>query len=101
MKKLFVKDKQNRKRCFFFNKKYFLLKILIKNIFIFLLIKYNIFLFYKFFFKKSFFISINNRCNNSYNKKRFIKYSFYSRHIFLKLIQNGKVFGIQKLNYNK
>jgi ribosomal protein S14 len=43
--------------------------------------------------------SLSNRCQFSVNKKRLNKYTFLSRHIYLKLIRSGKITGTQKTSW--
>ena len=89
MKKLFVKDKNLR---FFFkniNTKYFILKSIIKNKNLFILVRYkSYFKLIKLIEQKSI-VKISNRCVESYNKKSFNKFTFFSRFIFFKVIKNG------------
>lgn len=96
MKKLFQKNrklkinfKNNHLTCF-------LLKSILKNCFIFNLLKFNAYLKLKHLVMLQ---STANKCVVSYNKKRYNKMSYYCRSIFLKKIQNGEIFGISKINW--
>lgn len=96
MKKLYRKDKKLRKNIKTINLKYFLLKLIITNKNIFLLLRYNAYIYLKSLLKNDFIVSTSNRCIISFNKKRFNKHTYFSRSIFLKKIQNGEVVGYQK-----
>lgn len=99
MKKLLEKDK---KRCFKVDKidqKHFILKSILKNSNFLFLIRWNAFLKLKLLAKNNSKVSITNRCLLTINKKRFNKYTTFSRHIFLKLIRSGYVSGLQKANW--
>ena len=41
-------------------------------------------------------VSLSNRCVLTINKKRFNKLTTFSRHIFLKLIRSGKIYGLKR-----
>jgi ribosomal protein S14 len=99
MKKLLEKDK---KRCLKINKidkKHFILKYIFKNSNFFFLIRWNAFLKLKILAKNNSKVSITNRCLYTVNKKRFNKFTTFSRHVFLKLIRSGYVSGLQKANW--
>jgi ribosomal protein S14 len=96
MKKLFRRDKVLRKNIKTINIKYFLLKLIITNKNIFILLRYNAYMFLKDMLKNNFIVSTSNRCVISYNKKRFNKQTFFSRSIFLKKIQHGEMVGYHK-----
>lgn len=96
MKKLYRKDLNLRQNISLINKKYFLLKLIVLNKNVFLLLRYNAYKLMNSFIKNSFTVSISNRCIISFNKKRFNKNTYFSRSIFLKKIQHGKVVGYQK-----
>jgi hypothetical protein len=89
MKKLLEKDKKLRKRIKTIEKKHFILKSIFKNFNFFTLVRWNAFLKLKTLSKKTS-ITLSNRCLYSINKKRFNKLTFFSRHVFLKLIRSGK-----------
>lgn len=96
MKKLYIKDKKLRKNLKIINKKYYLLKLIVLNKNIFLLLRLNACIFLKIYLKNNFNVSTSNRCVISYNKKRFNKYTYLSRSLFLKKIQHGEIVGYQK-----
>ena len=99
MKKLYNKDKKLRNLIKINNKKYFLLKSIIKNTFLFILMRYKAYLKLKYLFVFNSNISIINQCTITYNKKRFNKFSSFSRYIFFKKIQNGEIYRILNINW--
>lgn len=82
-----------------YNKIYFLLKSIIKNTLLFLLLRYKAYLKLKFLFAINSNMKLFNLCILTYNKKRFNKFSCFSRHIFFKKIQNGEIYGILNINW--
>lgn len=94
MKKLLIKDKNLRQNLKNYNKKYFLLKIILKNYNIFSLSRIkavmhlNELKFYN--------VSISDRCIISFNKKKFNKFVLYSRIILLKKLYQNKITGFKK-----
>lgn len=42
---------------------------------------------------------LTNRCVETIHKKRLNKLTLYSRHLFLKLIREGKIYGFQKSSW--
>lgn len=99
MKKLLEKDKSFRLNFYQNEKKYFILKSIFKNNNFFTLMRWNAFLKLKNLtnhFNKN---SIVPRCVNTINKKRYNKLTCFSRHVFLKLIRNGKISGFKKASW--
>lgn len=99
MKKFLLRDKLLRVSLKKNNKKYFILKSVLKNFNLFLLLRQKAYLKLKqltFSFSK---VSIVDRCLHSYNKKRFNKYTFFSRLVLLKLIKDGKISGFYKASW--
>jgi hypothetical protein len=99
MQKLYVKDKTKRQIVEKLNKKYFVLKSIIKNKYILKLIHYKVCLKLKALSGLGSIITLSNRCVDSVSKKRYNKFTLFSRFIYLKLIKNGKVTGFQKSNW--
>ena len=100
MKKILLKDQKFRKLVKKCNKKYYLLKFIVKNRNIFILVRYRALLVLKILnIKHASIISISNRCLLTYSKKRLNKNTFYGRSIFLKKIQQGKVVGFKKSSW--
>jgi hypothetical protein len=93
VKKLIIKNKHLRNSLKIFNKKYFLLKLIMHNYNIFSLfrIKTNKIL----YLLKNYAVSISDRCIVSFNKKKFNKFIFYSRLILLKKIYKGLIVGLK------
>ena len=100
MKKLLQKDK---KRCLTINKidqKRFILQSICKNSNFLFLIRWNASLkLKKLNNTTNNKISVTKRCLYTINKKRFNKFTFFSRHVFLKLIRSGSISGLQKSNW--
>lgn len=99
MKKFLLKDKFLRLNLKKRNKKHFILKSILKNFNLFFLLRQKAnqeLTKLAFNFSKA---SIINRCLYSFNKKRFNKFTFFSRLIFLKLIKNGQISGFQKASW--
>jgi ribosomal protein S14 len=99
MKKLFEKDKKLRVSFKKVEKQQFILHSICKNFNFFLLIRWNAFLKLKNFSKKFSKTSIVNRCVESINKKRFNNMTKVSRHVYIKLIRNGYISGMQKSSW--
>ena len=99
MQKLYSKDKAKRKVVKKLNKNYFVLKSIIKNKHILKLIHYKVYLRLKTLSGLGSIVTLSNRCVDSISKKRYNKFTLFSRFIYLKLIKNGKVSGFQKSNW--
>lgn len=96
MKKLVKQDKKRRNNIRLIEKKYFVLKYVFKNLNYSILIRWFVFLKLNLLTKNCSKFLLLNRCLCSINKKRFNKLTVFSRHIFLKLIQQGLMTGIYK-----
>ena len=96
MKKIVEKDKKLRKNLLVIEKRHFILKSIWRNSNFFTLIRWNAFLKLKNVLKNSSKVLLSNRCIQTNNRKRFNKLTKFSRHIFLKHMRFGKIFGIQK-----
>lgn len=99
MKKLLIKDKNLRQNIKKINKKYFILKSIIKNKYFFKLIRYKAYLKLKNLSQLYSTVSVTNRCVESFSKKRFNKLTLFSRHVYMKLLQHGKIMGFQKSSW--
>jgi ribosomal protein S14 len=99
MKKLLEKDKKLRLSIYESEKTHFILRSIFKNNNLFTLIRWNAFLKLNFSTSTNSKIKLIPRCIGSINKKRFNKLTFFSRHIFLKLIRNGDISGIKKTSW--
>ena len=65
----------------------------------FTLIRWNAFVKLKYLAKKNSKISTVNRCFYTINKKRLNKFVNISRHVFLKLIRSGQIYGMRKSSW--
>ncbi len=99
MKSLFQKDKQLRKKIVNIEKKQFILKAIFKNFNFLRLIRWNAFLKLRSISVNSSKVLLSNRCLYGINKKRFNKFSNFSRNIFLKLIRSGQINGFKKASW--
>jgi ribosomal protein S14 len=96
MKHLIKKDKKFRKTLKNINLQYFILQSIFKNTNLFTLHRWNAYL--KLQGKQSR-ISLVPRCQITINRKRFNKFTNFSRHLFLKLIRLGKISGFKKISW--
>ena len=94
MKKLLEKDKKVRKKIKKLEKKKFILKIIVNNINLPYLLRFNASNSYNTITKNASKTLISNRCIATVNKKKFGKLTHYSRIFFLKLARNKKIHGI-------
>ena len=99
MKKLIEKDKKLRINILKIEKQSFILKSICKNFNFFVLIRWNAFLKLKNILNNSYKTSLQNRCLETKNRKRFNKLTTFSRHVFLKHIRFGRINGIQKSSW--
>lgn len=99
MKKLLEKDKKRRHQIISTESKHFVLKSIFKNLNYFNLLRWNAFLKLKLLTQNTSKISLKNRCLFTINKKRFNKFTGFSRHVFLKTIRAGMVHGIKKSSW--
>jgi ribosomal protein S14 len=99
MKKLIEKDKKLRISIKKTENEYFILKSILKNCNFLMLTRWKAFIKLKSFSSKLSKVSVSDRCVHSFNKKRFNKFTSFSRHIYLKLIRSGKIPGMQKSSW--
>ena len=99
MKKLLIKDKKLCSKVAYVENQHYILKCIIKNFNFFLLIRFSAFLKLALLQKNNSKNAIINRCLQTFNKKRFNKLTNFSRHVFLKLIRQGLINGIQKASW--
>lgn len=99
MKKIIIKDINSRNNIKKVNKKYFVLKCIVANKNYFRLVRYKAYFKLKNLVKFCSIVSNTNRCIETFSKKRFNKYTLFCRHIYLKLLQNGKITGFQKSSW--
>jgi ribosomal protein S14 len=99
MKKLIEKDKKVRKDIKKFEKKKFVLKMIQNNLNLPHLVRFNASHLLNKISKTGSKTLISNRCVTTINKKKFGKFTNYSRIFFLKLAQNGKIYGLTKASW--
>ena len=96
MKKLLAKDKKIRLKISKNQKNCFILISIFKNLNFSPLIRWKAFLKLQEIKHQYSEVSLSNRCVLTINKKRFNKLTTFSRHIFLKLIRSGKIYGLKR-----
>ena len=99
MKKLIVKDKRLRLEVKNQEKQYFIFKSIFQNSNFFTLIRWNAYFRLKVMSETSSKISSSFRCVYTINRKRFNNLAPFSRYVFLKLIQSGKVSGFKQSSW--
>jgi len=99
MKKLIEKDKRIRKIIRASEKKAFILKTIRNNPSLSFLIKLNASYNLHCLQKKASKTLISNRCILTVNKKKFAKWTHYSRILFLKLAKAKKIYGLTKASW--
>jgi len=99
MKKLIEKDKKNRKIIKTFEKKVFILKTIRNNPSLSFIIKLNALHNIHCLTKKASKTLISNRCVVTVNKKKFAKWTHYSRILFLRLAKTKKIYGLIKASW--
>lgn len=99
MKKLIIKDKKGRLELKKQEKYYFILKSIFQNSNLFMLIRWNAYLRLKALGEISSKVSASFRCVYTINRKRFNSLAPFSRYVFLKLIQSGKLSGFKKSSW--
>ena len=99
MKKLIVKDKKLRSALKKQEKYYFILKSIFQNSNFFTLIRWNAYFRLKVLGETNSKVSISSRCVYTINRKRFNSLAPFSRHVFLKLVQSGKISGMKKSSW--
>lgn len=99
MKKLITKDRNHSLILKKINKKYFVLKSILKNKHFSIFVRNKSVLKLKKLSDLASVVSVSNKCVESINKKRFNKFTLFSRFIYLKLIRNGKIPSISKSSW--
>lgn len=99
MKKLFAKDKENRKTIKQFELEHFILKQISTNSNFLRTVRWNALYKLSNMPKKSSKTLISNRCVQTINKKTFHKFTSFSRTVFLKLVKSGYISGIRKSSW--
>jgi len=97
MKKILERDKKIRKKLEKFDKKKLILKMILNNFNFFKLVRVDAKVkLNKIFFLSSSISRISNRCVETINKKKFNKLTNFSRMIFLRIVRNNDVCGVEK-----
>lgn len=99
MKKLFAKDKKNRKVIKQLELKHFILKQIATNANFLKTVKWNALYKLSDLSKQSSKTVISNRCVQTINKKTFHKFTNFSRTVFLKLVKSAYISGIRKSSW--
>lgn len=99
MKKLFTKDKENRKTIKRLELENFILKQISTNSNFLRTIRWNALYKLSEISKKSTKTLISNRCVQTINKKTFHKFTNFSRTVFLKLAKSGYISGMRKSSW--
>lgn len=99
MKKLLEKDKKIRKEVKELEKQKLVYKTIINNLNLPYLIRFKASNNLNKISKKASKTLISNRCINTVNKKKFSKFTNYSRIFFFKLARNNKIYGLTKASW--
>ena len=99
MKKLFAKDKENRKIIKQLELEHFILKQILANPNFSKTTRWNALYGLSSTSNKSSKTFITNRCVQTVNKKTFHKFTHFSRTVFLKLAQSGYISGMRKSSW--
>lgn len=99
MKKLFAKDRENRKTIKQLELEHFILKQIITNSNFLKTIRWNALYKLSNMPKKSSKTLISNRCIQTINKKTFNKFTSFSRTVFLKLVKSGFISSMRKSSW--
>lgn len=99
MKKLFTKDKENRKVVKRLELEHFILKQISMNSNFLKTTRWKALYKLSNLSKQSSKITLSNRCVKTVNKKTFHKFTNFSRTVFLKLVKSGQISGIRKSSW--
>ena len=99
MKKLFAKDRENRKTIKQFELEHFVLKQISTNSNFLRTVRWNALYKLSNISKKSSKTLISNRCVQTINKRTFNKFTSFSRTVFLKLVKSGYISGMRKSSW--
>lgn len=99
MKKLFAKDRENRKSVKQLELEHFILKQISTNSNLLKPIRWNALYKLSNMPKKSSKTVVSNRCVQTINKKTFSKFTNFSRTVYLKLVKSGYISGIRKSSW--
>jgi len=99
MKKLLEKDKKIRKNVKNFEKKKLILKTISNNLNLPDLLRFNAFNNLNKISNQTSKTFISNRCVNTINKKKFNKLTHFSRMVFLMLVRDKSIHGLDKVSW--
>jgi ribosomal protein S14 len=99
MKKIFAKDKKNRKTVKQLELDHFILKQISTNLNFLKTVRWNALYKLSDLSKQSSKTVLSNRCVKTINKKTFHKFTNFSRTVFLKLVKSGYISGIRKSSW--
>lgn len=99
MKKIFSKDKQNRKTLKQLELNHFILKQISTNQNFLKTTRWNALYELSSLPKESSKTILSNRCIKTINKKTFHKFTNFSRTVFLKLVKSGQISGMRKSSW--
>lgn len=99
MKKLFAKDRENRKTLKQLELEHFILKQISTNSNFLKTIRWNALYKLSIMSKKSSKTLLSNRCIQTINKKTFNKFTHFSRTVFFKLVKSGYISGMRKSSW--
>jgi ribosomal protein S14 len=99
MKKLFAKDKENRKIVKQLELEHFILKQISTNSNFLKAVRWNALHKLSNLPKKSSKTVLSNRCVKTINRKTFHKFTNFSRTVFLKLVKSGHISGLRKSSW--
>lgn len=99
MKKLFAKDKENRKTVKQLELEHFILKQISTNSNFLKAVRWNALYKLSSLPKNSSKTVLSNRCIKTINKKTFHKFTNFSRTVFLKLVKSGQISNLRKSSW--
>lgn len=99
MKKLFAKDRENRKLAKQFEFEHFVLKQISTNSNFLKTTRWKALYKLSNSSKQGSKTILSNRCVKTINKKTFHKFTNFSRTVFLKLVKSGEISGIRKSSW--
>jgi ribosomal protein S14 len=99
MKKIFAKDRENRKTVKQLELEHFILKQISTNLNFLKTVRWNALHKLSNLSKRSSKTVLSNRCVKTINRKTFHKFTNFSRTVFLKLAKSGNISGMRKSSW--
>ena len=99
MKKIFAKDRKNRKTVRQLELEHFILKQISTNLNFLKTVRWNALHKLSNLSKRSSKTVLSNRCVKTINRKTFHKFTNFSRTVFLKLVKSGYISGMRKSSW--